>query len=205
MENPRTGKKPQGTIVFQMLNAQSSNQTPGHAESVRLHFLSLQLQGCVWKVGWIYKTISSFCSSIGWLSHTLLNAVNPTSHHALRKNPEAFQSAMNQVTQRKAHLSVVSLVIFPPIATFLIQWRVQISKEGILIILSQPEKERNIKQKSAGEMHCPHYPQLPFTVLFLILPILCQLTLLFWQKSCLCKDKESKLNLSLNFPVITYL
>lgn len=88
---------------------------------------------------------------------------------------------------------------------FLIQWRVHNSKEAFLIIVSQPEKERNIKQKSAGEMCSPHYPQLSFTILFLILPILCQLTLLFWQKSCLCKDQEPKLNPSLNFPVITYL
>lgn len=189
-----------------MQYAQSSNQTPGHTVSVRLHCLSLQLwQGWVWKVGWIHKTISSFCSSIGWLSHTLLNTVNPTSHHPLRKNPEVFQSAKKQVIQRKPHLSVASLVIFPPIAPFLMQWRVQISKEGFLIILSQPEKERKIKQKSAGEMCSPHYPQLSFTILFLILPILCQLTLLFWQKRCLCMDQELKLNPSLNFPVITYL
>lgn len=83
------------------------------------------------------------------------------------------------------------------------QQRVQISKDGFLIISSQPEKERKIEQKSAGEMCFSHYPQLPFTILFLILSILCQLTLLFWQKSCLCKDQELKLNPSLNFPVIT--
>lgn len=175
--------------------------TPCLSDCTASHFS----YGKVWKVGWIYKTISSFCSSIGWLSHTLLNTVNPTSHHPLRKNPEVFQSAKNQVIQRKTHLSVASLVIFPPIAPFLTQWRVQISKEGFLIILSQPEKERKIKQKSAGEMCSPHYPQLSFTILFLILPILCQLTLLFWQKRCLCMDQELKLNPSLNFPVITYL
>lgn len=100
---------------------------------------------------------------------------------------------------------VVLLAVFPPMTLFFMQQRVQISKDGFLIISSQPEKERKIEQKSAGEMCFSHYPQLPFTILFLILPILCQLTLLFWQENCLCKDQEMKLNPSLNFPVITDL
>lgn len=102
MKNPRTGKNPTGQSFSRCWMPTALIRTPGHTVSVRLHFLSLQLQqGCVWKVGCMYKTILSFCSSIGWLSHTLLNTVNPTSHHPLMKNPEVFQSAKKQVTQRK--------------------------------------------------------------------------------------------------------
>lgn len=102
MKNSRTGKNPTGQSFSRCWMPTALIRTPGHTVSVRLHFLSLQLQqGCVWKVGCMYKTILSFCSSIGWLSHTLLNTVNPTSHHPLMKNPEVFQSAKKQVTQRK--------------------------------------------------------------------------------------------------------
>lgn len=132
---------------------------------------------------------------------------NPMSHHPLRKKKKKCISDCQEPSDSRKNTSFSGFVSHisshDTFFFFLMQQRVQISKDGFLIISSQPEKERKIEQKSAGEMCFSHYPQLPFTILFLILSILCQLTLLFWQKSCLCKDQELKLNPSLNFPVIT--
>lgn len=48
------------------------------------------------------------------------------------------------MTQTKTHLSVVLLVIFPLMTLPFNAQRVHISKDGFLIISSQPEKERKI-------------------------------------------------------------